>query len=139
MFELYGTGEQTRDFTFVDDVVHAMRSAANSEFTGVANIGGGSRISMNQILNLVTELAGPPVLLRRPAQRGDVRDTAADTQTASRGFGYQPDGEGSRGAGQHDRRPAGHHRSRSAGGAVAGRGQGMSGRATGPAACGDLR
>ena len=90
VFELYGTGEQTRDFTFVGDVVRAMRSAADSEFTGVANIGGGSRLSMNQILNLVTELAGPPVLLRRPAQRGDVRDTAADTQTASRGFGYRP-------------------------------------------------
>ena len=62
VFELYGTGEQTRDFTFVGDVVHAMRSAADSEFTGVANIGGGSRLSMNQILSLVTELAGPPVL-----------------------------------------------------------------------------
>lgn len=90
VFELYGTGEQTRDFTYVGDVVRAMRSAANSEFTGVANIGGGSRVSMNQVLNLVTELAGPPVLRRMPAQRGDVRDTAADTRTASRGFGYQP-------------------------------------------------
>jgi nucleoside-diphosphate-sugar epimerase len=90
VFELYGTGEQTRDFTFVGDVVRAMRSAADSEFTGVANIGGGSRISMNQVLNLVTELAGRPVLRRLPAQRGDVRDTAADTRTASRGFGYQP-------------------------------------------------
>jgi nucleoside-diphosphate-sugar epimerase len=90
VFELYGTGEQTRDFTFVSDVVRAMRSAATSQFTGVANIGGGSRISMNQVLSFVTELAGPPVLLRLPAQRGDVRDTAADTHTASRGFGYQP-------------------------------------------------
>ena len=90
VFELYGSGEQTRDFTFVGDVVRAMRRAACSEFTGVANIGGGSRISMNQVLNLVTELAGRPVLLRLPAQRGDVRDTAADTRTAASGFGYQP-------------------------------------------------
>ena len=91
VFELYGTGEQTRDFTYVGDVVRAMRSAACSEFTGVANIGGGSRTSMNQVMNLVTELAGRPVIRRLPTQRGDVRDTAADTQTAWRGFGYHPE------------------------------------------------
>jgi nucleoside-diphosphate-sugar epimerase len=89
-FELYGTGTQTRDFTYVGDVVGAMRSAARSTFTGVANIGGGSRTSMNEVLRLVSELAGPPVVVRRPVQRGDVRDTAADTTTAFEGFGYEP-------------------------------------------------
>ncbi len=89
-FELFGAGTQTRDFTYVQDVVGAMRSAARSTFTGVANIGGGSRTSMNEVLRLVSELAGPPIVVRRPVQRGDVRDTAADTTTAFEGFGYEP-------------------------------------------------
>jgi nucleoside-diphosphate-sugar epimerase len=90
VFELYGAGDQTRDFTFVGDVVRAMRDAAVSPFTGVANIGGGSRTSMNAVIGMVGELAEPPVIRRMPSQRGDVRDTAADTDTAYLGFGYQP-------------------------------------------------
>jgi nucleoside-diphosphate-sugar epimerase len=70
--------------------VQALRNAALSEFTGVANIGGGSRTSMNEVLDIVSELAGEPDVRRVPKQRGDVRDTAADTQVARRGFGYVP-------------------------------------------------
>jgi nucleoside-diphosphate-sugar epimerase len=90
VFELYGQGDQTRDFTFVGDVVRAMHDAARSDFTGVANIGGGSRTSMNEVLAMVAELAGPPVVRRRASQRGDVRDTAADTRVAFEAFGYLP-------------------------------------------------
>jgi nucleoside-diphosphate-sugar epimerase len=67
-----------------------MSDAAGSEFTGVANIGGGSRISMNDVIEIVSELAGQPVIRRLPAQDGDVRDTAADITTAAEGFGYAP-------------------------------------------------
>lgn len=90
VFNLYGTGAQTRDFTFVEDVVRGFRGAAESDFTGVANIGGGSRTSMNEVLEIVTELVGAPDVVRRGVQRGDVRDTAADTRVASAGFGYAP-------------------------------------------------
>ncbi|MDK3257099.1 NAD-dependent epimerase/dehydratase family protein [Blastococcus capsensis] len=90
VFELYGDGGQTRDFTYVGDVVSAMRAAALSDFTGVANIGGGSRTSMNEVIDIITGLAGEPNVHRLPKMRGDVRDTAADTQTASEGFGYVP-------------------------------------------------
>jgi nucleoside-diphosphate-sugar epimerase len=90
VFELYGDGGQTRDFTYVSDVVGAMRAAALSGFTGVANIGGGSRTSMNEVLDIVSEVAGAPDVRRLPGQRGDVRDTAADTRTAFEGFGYVP-------------------------------------------------
>ena len=90
VFELYGDGGQTRDFTYVSDVVQAMRAAALSEFTGVANIGGGSRTSMKEVLKIVSELVGEPDIRRLPRMRGDVRDTAADTQTAFEGFGYVP-------------------------------------------------
>ena len=90
VFELYGEGTQTRDFTYVEDVVRGMRAAAQSGFTGVANIGGGSRVSMNQVLAIAEELGLQPIVRRCPSQRGDVRDTAADIRTAFLGFGYVP-------------------------------------------------
>ena len=90
LFELYGDGGQTRDFTYVGDIVRALRGAALSDFTGVANIGGGSRTSMNEVLAIISSLAGEPLIRRLPKQRGDVRDTAADTQVAFEGFGYVP-------------------------------------------------
>jgi len=89
-FLLYGDGEQTRDFTYVDDIVHALRKAALSPWCGVANLGGGSRVSMNEVIALVSSLARPVDLVRLPTAKGDVRHTAADTTTARDAFGYQP-------------------------------------------------
>lgn len=89
-FLLYGDGEQSRDFTFVEDVVTAMRQAALSPWTGVANIGGGSRTTMNEVIQTIGELARPIEVVRLPVQRGDVRHTAADTSSARAGFGYAP-------------------------------------------------
>jgi nucleoside-diphosphate-sugar epimerase len=89
-FEVYGDGEQTRDFTFVGDVVQAMRDAARSPWCGVANVGGGSRTSLNGVLDIVRELCGDFRLTRRPAATGDVRDTAADISVAAAAFGYAP-------------------------------------------------
>jgi nucleoside-diphosphate-sugar epimerase len=89
-FLLYGDGEQTRDFTYVDDVVQALRQAALSPWCGVANLGGGSRVSMNEVVALVSTLARPVDLVRLPTAQGDVRHTAADTTTARNAFGYQP-------------------------------------------------
>jgi len=89
-FLLYGDGEQSRDFTYVDDVVTAMRAAALAPWTGVANIGGGSRTTMNQVIATVGALARPVDVVRLPVQRGDVRHTAADTSAARAAFGYKP-------------------------------------------------
>jgi nucleoside-diphosphate-sugar epimerase len=89
-FLLYGDGEQSRDFTYVGDVVTAMRQAALSPWTGVANLGGGSRTTMNQVIDLVEQLARPIDVVRLAVQRGDVRHTAADTTVAREGFGYDP-------------------------------------------------
>jgi nucleoside-diphosphate-sugar epimerase len=90
-FPLYGDGRQTRDFTYVDDVVTALCAAAASAWTGVANIGGGSRTSMAEVLRIVESLVGRPVATTRmPAQPGDVKDTAADTVLARQAFGYAP-------------------------------------------------
>jgi nucleoside-diphosphate-sugar epimerase len=89
-FTLYGDGEQTRDFTFVDDVVDAMLRVANAEWTGVANVGGGVRTSMKEVVRVIEGLAGPIRIVHAPAQRGDVRHTAADTTLARESFGYEP-------------------------------------------------
>jgi len=90
VFELYGDGEQTRDFTYVGDVVRAMRDAVRSDWLGVANVGGGIRVSMNEVIERLSELCGPIEVARKPPSAGDVRDTGADTGIAAAGFGYRP-------------------------------------------------
>jgi nucleoside-diphosphate-sugar epimerase len=89
-FEVYGDGEQTRDFTFVGDVVQAMRDAVRSPWCGVANVGGGSRASLNRVVDIVRDLCGEVRLTRRPSATGDVRHTAADISVATAAFGYTP-------------------------------------------------
>jgi UDP-glucose 4-epimerase len=89
---LYGDGEQTRDFTFVADAVAATANAATRGVPGrVYNIGGGSRVSVNRVLDIVGRLAGRPLDVRREGvQKGDMRDTYADTSRARADFGFVP-------------------------------------------------
>jgi nucleoside-diphosphate-sugar epimerase len=89
-FELYGDGSQTRDFTFVEDIVRALRDVARSDFCGVANLGGGSRTSMNEAISIIEGLCGPIEVTRTATQDGDVRHTSADIEVAETGFGYAP-------------------------------------------------
>ncbi len=89
---LYGDGEQTRDFTFVLDAAAATAQAGHSGVSGrVYNIGGGSRVSVNQVLALIEQLVGRPLQVRREApQKGDMRDTYADTSLAQADLGFRP-------------------------------------------------
>jgi nucleoside-diphosphate-sugar epimerase len=89
---LYGDGGQTRDFTFVDDIVQANLAAGDRGTPGaVYNIGGGSRVSVLEVLELVGRLTGRPIQIRREdAQKGDMRDTFADTSRAQRDLGFRP-------------------------------------------------
>ena len=89
---LYGDGEQTRDFTFVADAVAATAAAGVRGAPGRAyNIGGGSRVSINQVLEMIGRVAGRPLDVRRePAQKGDMRDTFADTGLAKMDLGFAP-------------------------------------------------
>src|SRR5829696_3607915 len=89
-FELYGDGRQTRDFTYVGDVVRALRDAARSPWCGVANIGGGTRTSMDDAIGIVEELCGDLRVLRRAPALGDARDTTADISLAEAAFSYRP-------------------------------------------------
>lgn len=89
---LYGDGEQTRDFTFVADAVAATVAAGDRGVSGRAyNVGGGSRVSMNQVIDIIGRIAGRPLDVRRePAQKGDMRDTYADTSLARADLGFSP-------------------------------------------------
>jgi len=89
---LYGDGEQTRDFTFVHDAVAATMAAGERGIPGRAyNIGGGSRVSINQVLDIIGRLSGRSLDVRRePAQKGDMRDTFADTSLARADLGFVP-------------------------------------------------
>jgi UDP-glucose 4-epimerase len=89
---LYDDGEQTRDFTYVSDVVAANVAAAERAEGGeVFNIGGGSQVSINQVLATIEAIAGRPLHIQRDArQKGDVRHTAADCTRARERLGFRP-------------------------------------------------
>ncbi len=89
---LYGDGEQTRDFTFVTDAVAATIAAGERGVPGRAyNIGGGSRVSVNHVCEILERIVGKPLDVRRePAQKGDMRDTFADTTLAQADLGFRP-------------------------------------------------
>ncbi|HYL80715.1 MAG TPA: NAD-dependent epimerase/dehydratase family protein, partial [Candidatus Acidoferrum sp.] len=89
---VYGDGDQTRDFTYVEDAVEANWLALQPAAAGeVLNIGGGSRCSVNQVLGTLEEILGRPIRREhRSAQPGDVRDTWADTSRARDLLGYAP-------------------------------------------------
>jgi len=88
---IYGDGEQTRDFIFVADVVRANILAMEGDASGVFNIAGGSRISLNQLASILAEITG---IHRRPIYEpprpGDVRDSLAEITRAGEAFGFSP-------------------------------------------------
>jgi UDP-glucuronate 4-epimerase len=91
--EVFGDGRQTRDFTFVSDVVAATRAASVApDVAGkVFNVGGGSRVAVNDALAQVADLAGRELDVRYVGRRsGDATDTGADTSRAQSILGYQP-------------------------------------------------
>jgi UDP-glucose 4-epimerase len=89
---VFGDGEQTRDFTYVGDAVAATIAAAEKGIRGrVYNIGGGSRVTVNHVLELIGKVAGrAPRLRHDPAQKGDMRHTYADTSLARADLGFAP-------------------------------------------------
>ena len=90
--ELYGDGTQTRDFTYIADIVAVTRAAADKgPDGGVYNVGGGARWPLNDVLRIIEESVGTTLEVRRmPDQAGDVRDTFADTTRAKRELAFQP-------------------------------------------------
>ncbi len=87
-----GTGEQIRDFTFVDDIVDATVAAGDRGRPGQTyNVGGGDPISLMGAIRLLARLLDRPLHLEhRSAARGDARRTAADVSACSRDLGVVP-------------------------------------------------
>jgi nucleoside-diphosphate-sugar epimerase len=90
---IFGDGEQSRDFTFVDDVADLNLKAARAK--GVSgrmyNAGNGGRITLNQAWALVQKLEGITIPAQfGPPRAGDVRDSQADTVRAVRDLGHAP-------------------------------------------------
>ena len=91
---IYGDGEQSRDFTFISNVVDANLRAAESERAvgKVINIANGESVTLNQLLETMKEVTGKRDVHPRyePPRRGDVRDSLADLTLAKDLLGYQP-------------------------------------------------
>lgn len=90
---IFGDGTQTRDFTYVSDIVEANIRAATAEgvIGEVMNIAGGSRVNLHDVMQLLGEVSNLPVEVSfAEKQHGDVRDTYADTSKAARLLGYAP-------------------------------------------------
>jgi UDP-glucose 4-epimerase len=89
---VYGDGEQTRDFTYVHDAVTATVAAATRGVPSrVYNVGGGSRVTVNEVLEMVGRVSGcRPVITVDAAQKGDMRHTYADTSRARADLGFVP-------------------------------------------------
>jgi UDP-N-acetylglucosamine/UDP-N-acetyl-alpha-D-glucosaminouronate 4-epimerase len=90
---IYGDGEQSRDFTYVEDVVTLMLKAshANGVSGNVYNAGNGNRVTLNETWRLLQKIEGielPP--LYGPPREGDVRHSQADTTAAARDLGHAP-------------------------------------------------
>ncbi|MGA1842130.1 MAG: NAD-dependent epimerase/dehydratase family protein [bacterium] len=88
---IYGDGEQTRDFTYISDIIDANIEAVKSEAMGdVFNIGGGSRVSLNQVLNILEGIAKRKIPRQYiETQKGDVMHTYADVSKARMCLGYK--------------------------------------------------
>ncbi|MEM9419781.1 MAG: NAD-dependent epimerase/dehydratase family protein [Planctomycetota bacterium] len=92
---IYGDGEQSRDFTFIDNAVHANLLAARAEgqLAGtVCNVACGQRVSVNQLAADMAELLGKPELKpeHREARTGDVKHSLADLDHTRATLGYEP-------------------------------------------------
>jgi UDP-glucose 4-epimerase len=88
---IFGDGEQTRDFTFVKDVVEANILAAKSNGTGTFNIGKGEKTSINQLAELTIKLVGNNVEpIHEEPRPGDIMHSLADISKAREELGYNP-------------------------------------------------
>ena len=90
---IFGDGEQSRDFTYVEDVTALVMKAAEARGVSgkVYNAGNGNRYTLNQVWSTLQQIEGVQIAPEYgPAREGDVRDSQADTTTAKRDLGLDP-------------------------------------------------
>jgi nucleoside-diphosphate-sugar epimerase len=89
---LYGTGEQTRDFTYVDDITRALVLSEDTGGNWLMNLGGGRRVTMNGAISMLEDVLETRISVRRlPVSPGDVPDTWASTELAERILRWRPE------------------------------------------------
>jgi nucleoside-diphosphate-sugar epimerase len=90
--EVFGDGNQIRDFTYISDIVEAnILSMNSSSKSGIFNIGGGSTHSVNQILEMIKNITGNENIIKfKPKQNGDVFKTESDIEKARKNLNYSP-------------------------------------------------
>jgi nucleoside-diphosphate-sugar epimerase len=90
--KIFGDGNQSRSNTFISDcVAGTLQALEGGEIGEIYNIGGGETITVNQALQIMTEILGvEPQVSYLPARAGDQRHTRADTTRARLAFGYEP-------------------------------------------------
>jgi nucleoside-diphosphate-sugar epimerase len=89
--EVLGDGEQSRDFTFVSDAVDATVRAIGATPGSRYNVGGGSRATINQVIEIIREVSGRPLAVKHgPRAAGDMAHTWANTDRARRELGWKP-------------------------------------------------
>lgn len=90
LIAIFGDGEQTRDFTFIQDVVNADILAAGSKMKGeIFNVGGGNRITVNDLIRKIENITGKHAKINYFwKQKGDVEDTWADTSKVQQILGW---------------------------------------------------
>jgi nucleoside-diphosphate-sugar epimerase len=90
--EVFGDGEQTREFTYVSDAVDGTIKASTADVVGqIFNLGGGSRVTVNKVLATLEEISGLSVRRQNlPAAPGDPRHTGASINLARERLGWEP-------------------------------------------------
>ena len=88
--EVFGDGEKTRDFTFIDNIIDANLRAIERG-SGVYNIGGGERISINELAKRIVAIVGSESkIIYSDSVKGDAEHTWSDVSKARRDIGYEP-------------------------------------------------
>ena len=89
---LYGDGSQSRDFTFISDIVNAnIKAAESGKVAGVYNIGGGTQATVNSILDFISSQVGNLNIVKSDRQKGDAKHTSADTSRARQDLAFEPE------------------------------------------------
>ena len=90
--EIYGDGKQTRDFTYISDIIDIHLAVMDHLHPGeVFNIGGGTQTHLNTVVDLISKITGKEIkIIYKPVEKGDVRHTAADITKAQNILGYKP-------------------------------------------------
>jgi UDP-glucose 4-epimerase len=90
---VYGDGEQSRDFTYIENIVdETLRACEAPGASGlVFNGGTGARITLNQVLKMLEKITGRKIQAKYdPPRTGDIRDSQADISLAQKVLGYKP-------------------------------------------------